>query len=116
MKGDVNDTLQTEGVDGVRYRHDNARRFNGTSPASPDAIKLKFFNELEKPSSKPWLIKNVIALGTSPTRHPEIRHQSAGALHRASQSPQEPQGDRRSRRSDLEVTVVGLRPTIYVPL
>jgi hypothetical protein len=29
MKGDINDTLRTEGAEGVRVRHDGARKFNG---------------------------------------------------------------------------------------
>jgi AAA domain len=29
MKGDINDTLRTEGREGVRVRHDGARKFNG---------------------------------------------------------------------------------------
>jgi hypothetical protein len=72
---DINDTVQAEGIPGVLRRHDNAPRYDGvhqdvsgslretTSSNQHEIIKLKFFNELPKPSSKPWLIKGVIAMG-----------------------------------------------------
>jgi hypothetical protein len=40
MKGDINDTLRVEGLDGVRARHDQAQKYNGAVFATTDYAKL----------------------------------------------------------------------------
>jgi AAA domain len=70
---DVNDTLRSEGVEGVRGRQDQARRYEGekyaelrpeaTKADCGDALRLTFFDRLVRATPKPWLIKNVMARG-----------------------------------------------------
>jgi hypothetical protein len=55
---------KAEDPDAVRGRHDRARKYNGSDGAEKQrsALALTFFDELsERPSAKPWEIKNVIA-------------------------------------------------------
>ena len=50
MKEDINDTLRNEGVEGVRARHDRARRYNGredvedVAPKDSKPLALTFFD------------------------------------------------------------------------
>jgi hypothetical protein len=68
---DVNETLQSEGDDGVRRRNDGAKPYNGGGdeargdpPPRPKALPFKTFDEITAAViTKPWIIKNVLARG-----------------------------------------------------
>jgi hypothetical protein len=48
---------------GARQQKTNGAGHEGKNDGSPEPIILTFFNDLVRPTPKPWLIKNVIARG-----------------------------------------------------
>jgi hypothetical protein len=65
MKEDANDTLRTEGIEGLRRRQRRARKFEGDGDADNEAASnrrapLHWHGEIDPMTSRPWLVKNLL--------------------------------------------------------
>jgi len=61
MKGDVNDTLRSEGADAVRRRHDKAKKINSGDDISFDPkFTIKRFDDITITTTPNYLIKGII--------------------------------------------------------